>query len=137
MFELGKEYTREDIHAAVGGSKQSYLPTKDGAVVAACLIKELNPKAPEVILCGRGPQIERAGEMLAQQHQPIPVFMKLGVNRWQYCGQFQVTASYTGGQKFEGHIAHSGRSVSDVSRVLVMSGAAGTIVLLDSHTRKK
>lgn len=124
MFTLGKEYTRNEIHAGVGGSKQSYLPTKDGVVVAACLTLEYNPQAPRVILCGRGPLIERAGEMLALQRQSLPVFLKLGVNRWEYQGRFKVVASYTAGAEFTGHIAGSGRRTADVSRVVVMEVVA-------------
>lgn len=63
MFEAGREYTRDEIHAYCGGSKQSYLPTKNGAVVAACLTHALNPRAPQVILCGRGARIEPAGQL--------------------------------------------------------------------------
>lgn len=35
MFRIGTEYTRDEIHAQVGGSKQSYLPTVGGEVAAA------------------------------------------------------------------------------------------------------
>ena len=38
-------------HTACGGSKQAFLPTKNGKVVAACLRTDLNPHAPDVILC--------------------------------------------------------------------------------------
>lgn len=51
MFSVGRDYTRDEIHAKVGGSKQSYLPTKNSAVVAACITHGLNPRAPQVILC--------------------------------------------------------------------------------------
>ena len=65
MFNIGHEYTRDEIHAQVGGSKHSYLPTRNGEVVAACLTKELNPRAPQVILCGNGERIAPAGATLA------------------------------------------------------------------------
>ena len=35
MFKLGNEYTRDEIHAQLGGSTWSYLPTNRGVVVAA------------------------------------------------------------------------------------------------------
>ena len=50
MFEIGKEYSREDIHQVTGGSKHAFLPVKGGKVVAARLRPDLNPHAPEVIL---------------------------------------------------------------------------------------
>ena len=34
MFEIGKEYSREDIHSVTGGCKQAFLPVKGGKVVA-------------------------------------------------------------------------------------------------------
>lgn len=121
MFSIGRDYTRNEIHAKVGGSKQSYLPTKNGAVVAACLTLMLNPQAPRVILCGRGTRIEPAGELLAEQPNAIPVFLKRDVNRWEYQGPFKAAASYTSGQEFDDHVTRSGRRHSEVSRVVVMS----------------
>jgi hypothetical protein len=120
MFDIGSEYTRDEIHAQVGGSKQSYLPTKNGAVVAACLTHDLNPRAPQVILCGRGARIEPAGDLLASQPFAIPVFLKRGVNRWEYQGLFRPTTSHTSGPKFDGFVAGSGRPVAEVSRVVVL-----------------
>ena len=120
MFSIGRAYTRNEIHAHVGGSKQTYLPTKDGSVVAACLTRELNPRAPNVVLCGRGEHIARAGALLAQQHTAIPVFLKRAVNRWEYQGKFTVAGSHTSGEQFESLIAGSGRELSDVSRVILL-----------------
>ena len=37
MFKLAAVYTREQIHARVGGSLQWYLSHVGGRVVAACL----------------------------------------------------------------------------------------------------
>jgi len=121
MFSIDRDYTRDEIHAKVGGSKQSYLPTKNGAVVTACVTHGLNPRAPRVILCGRGPRIEPAGELLAQQPYAIPVFLKRDVNRWEYQGLFKAAASYTSGPEFNGYVSGSGRQPSEVSRVVVMS----------------
>ena len=121
MFTFGFAYTRDEIHAKVGGSKQSYLPTKNGSVVAACLTRELNPQAPRVILCGRGARIEPAGELLSKQPYAIPVFLKRNVNRWEYQGLFRTAASYTSGPEFSNHVLGSGRPPPEVSRVVVMS----------------
>lgn len=120
MFERGQEYTRDEIHERVGGSKQSYLPTVDGDVVAACLTRRLNPRAPEVILCGCGPNIARAGAALAMQQEAIPVFIKLGVNRWEYQGDFKTSVAYTAGPTFDALVDGSGRAPEDVSRVVVL-----------------
>lgn len=124
MFSIGREYTRDEIHAHVGGSKQSYLPTKEGAVVAACLTRELNPRAPQVILCGQGERIAPAGAVLAGQRHSIPVFIKRAVNRWEYQGRFKPVASFTSGSEFQRLVTGSGRAPEEVSRVVVLEAAA-------------
>lgn len=120
MFTIGQHYTRDEIHDRVGGSKQSYLPTLNGAVVAACLTQALNPRAPEVVLCGRGPRIAEAGDLLAAQSEPVPVFLKRAVNRWEYRGRYRCAASHTGGLDFDRLVAGSGREPSEVSRAVVL-----------------
>ena len=120
MLTTGRDYTRDEIHAYLGGSKQSYLPSKDGEVVAACLTKKLNPQAPEVILCGVGKLIIQAGEALAKQRTSIPVFIKREVNRWEYRGHYRVARSLISGSDFDHYVSGSGRPSSDVSRVIVL-----------------
>jgi hypothetical protein len=124
MFEVGQEYTRAEIHLAVGGSTQSYLPTKNGAVVAACLTHDLNPRAPQVVLCGRGARIEPAGRLLAAHAYAIPVFLKRGTNRWEYQGLFRPVSSHTSGPEFDGYVKNSGRPSAEVSRVVVLKAVA-------------
>jgi hypothetical protein len=109
MFNIGSEYTRDEIHNLLGGSKQSYLPTLSGRVVVACLKPNMNPRAPNVILCGKGKIIASAGAALATQQAPIPVFIKLGINRWEYKGEYKVTASYSSGSQFTALISGSKR----------------------------
>ncbi len=126
MFNVGDEYTREEIQTQVGGGLEILLPNKAGVVVAACLTKDKNPRAPSVILCGVGEDIAAAGAMLARQGTAIPVFINRGTKRWQYIGNFRPSASHPSGPDFESRIAGSGRDRSDVSRVIVMTPAAKT-----------
>lgn len=121
MFNVGSEYTRNYIHDRLGGSKQSYLPTKSGKVVAACVKLEMNPQAPNIVLCGRGKVIASAGATLAKQHEFIPIFIKRGTNRWEYRGEFKVVASYTSGPQFEALVAASERITSEVSLAIELS----------------
>ena len=74
MFELSKQYSREAIHSACGGSKQAFLPAKNGRVVAACLRMDLNPQAPDVIICDGSASARAAGRTLAAQRDAIPVY---------------------------------------------------------------
>jgi hypothetical protein len=54
-FTVGVTYTRDEIHAAIGASKRSAIPTMNGTVVAVCIRADLNAKAPEEFLGGVGP----------------------------------------------------------------------------------
>jgi len=118
MFTIGSEYTRDEIHEHLGGSKQAYLPTVSGHVVAVCVKPDLNPRAPNVVLCGNGPIIASAGAALAEQHEPLPVFIKRATNRWEFQGMLKVIASYTSGTQFDALVAGSGRDPSNVSRAI-------------------
>ena len=120
MFKVGAEYTRDEIYAQLGGSKQAYLPTVSGHVVAICVTPKLNPRAPNVVLCGVGPIIAASGTSLSNQLLPVPVFIKQGVKRWQYRGDFKVAASYSTGPKFSTLVSGSGRAPSDVSLAIEM-----------------
>jgi len=114
-FKLGATYTRDEIHAAVGGSKRSAISTLNGAVVALCIRIDLNAKAPREFLCGSGPVMAKAGNLLASTPHKVPVFTKKKVNYWEYKGLFGVVASHRLGPRFDAMVAGSGRSLSSVS----------------------
>jgi len=120
VFTLGQDYTRGEIHTRLGGSVVSCLPTRNGAIVAACLSRKFSPRAPEVVLCGRGVRTSAVSAQFAAQHIPIPVFVKSAAGRWQYRGQFAVAKSFCSGALFESFIAGSGRSVASVSHVVLL-----------------
>ena len=118
MFVIDKDYSREDIHAICGGNKQSFLPTHNGKVVAACLKPERNPRAPDVVLCSTSAASRAAGRTLARQSGAIPVFLGRGNDRWRYVGQFAVAASLTTPPDCAPHIAGSGFTIGQISRVI-------------------
>ena len=122
-FTFGAEYTRADIHAALGGNPQSYLPVKVGVVVAACLRLDLNPSAPHVVLCGSGPTIRKAGDLLAVQSQPVPMFIKRVPQHWEYQGLFKVTGSFTAPVDCAPYVDGSGRARAEISRVILLEPA--------------
>ena len=122
-FEIGRAYTRDAISAELGGSKRACLPTKDGVVVAACLLTSFNPEAPDVVLCGAGPRNGPMGIALAAHRGAIPFFIKEGVNRWVYRGRFAVSEVLTSGERYECYVDGSGRLVDGVSRVVLMKPA--------------
>lgn len=110
MFEDGKSYTRAQIHEALGGSLQAFLPTVRNEVVCACLTPRLNPAAPKTILVGNGPRILETAKFLSRQRTAIPVFMKHTSNDWRYAGTFKVDASTSDPQEIEPHARRAGRT---------------------------
>lgn len=124
MFTAGCDYTRDEIHRQVGGSKVSCLPTVDGMVVAACLLTRLSPQAPAVVLCGQGVRTGPTSRLFARQQGALPVFIKQAAHRWRYHGLFRVEQSFASGARFESFIEGSGRAVSSVSHVVLMTPAA-------------
>ena len=53
MFMVGIQYTRDEIHAELGGSKVSCLPTQGGRIVAACLSRKFSPAARTLFFAAR------------------------------------------------------------------------------------
>lgn len=116
VFERGKLYSREMIHQVIGGgSRQTYLPTRGGLVLAAFLKRSLNPDAPEVILPGTGPLIEGNAEVLRRQRQPIPVFLK-EADGWCYAGRYRASSRRPTADELTSQKRRSGRD--DVTTVV-------------------
>ena len=120
-FELGKSYTRRQIHNLVSGSVQPFLPDKGGRVVCACLTPKLNSDVPNVILVGAGGDIYRRGRMLVDQSGAIPVFLKNGSDDWHYAGEFEVERASEVAADIALWQAHAGRA--DVRIVIHMRKA--------------
>jgi hypothetical protein len=119
-FEIGKDYSREYIHTVCGGSKQAFLPTKNGKVVAACLRADLNPQAPDVIICDGSASARAAGRTLAAQSGAIPVFIKVEVDVFRFVGYYAVSDSFTAPLDYAPYVRHSSFTTNQVSRVLKM-----------------
>lgn len=93
---LGRSYSREEIRDAVGGGDlQSYLPHSQGRVLCGCFDPALNARAPFEIDVGNRPNVIQYGQLLLQQGNEIPVFLKKGTRAWEYVGQFQATSYNT------------------------------------------
>ena len=120
MFTVGRQYTRNEIHAEVGGSKVSCLPTQGGSIVAACLSQKFSPAAPHVVLCGQGKRTGAVSKLLTVQPGKLPVFIKRAANRWEFRGNFRVDESFSSGARFESFISGSGRSIASVSYVVLL-----------------
>jgi hypothetical protein len=118
-FDLGASYTRREISSRLGGSVQSYLPHTDEIVRAACLRLDTNPGAPGIILVGTGPGIERAAEMLIAQRTSVPTFLKRGLGKWEYVGDYAVDHWSSDGAELAAQAKRSGRK--DITRIIYMT----------------
>ena len=121
-FGLGQAYTRVEIHAALGGGVQDYLPHVDGVVVCGCFNPGLNPDAPGVVLPGFGPGIERWAEVFGAQRHAVPCFLKRATNVWEYVGDFRVRELSRDAAEVARWAASAGRE-GDVSMVLHLEEA--------------
>lgn len=122
-FERHARYSRADIHAAVGGSVQAYLPTRDHEIVAACLNPAQNPQAPAVVLVGRGPRIEASAVQFAAQGAAVPTFIKRATNEWEFVGWYRVARHSVDRAEIERH-ARSANRLGDVTSLLFLEAAS-------------
>jgi hypothetical protein len=77
MLDPAKEYSRTEIKNLVGGELQSYLPQKDGVILAGCFNLEYNPNAPREIQAGKLLKVVKKAKLLSmQQNNAFPVFLK-------------------------------------------------------------
>lgn len=94
-FNIGEFYTRDYIHAILGGEKVTYLPQKSGKIVCGCFTPKLGPEVPNrVLVAANKRNVKKKAEILIQQMEPIPVFVKQAANKWQYRGQY-IVKSYS------------------------------------------
>ena len=89
IFKIGESYTRDKIHEAFGGEKETYLPQSGKKIVCGCFSLEANPQAPNEILVGNAPKVIEKAEILIGQIEPIPVFIKRASNNWEYKGIYR------------------------------------------------
>jgi hypothetical protein len=77
MYDVSKKYTRTEIMGLVGGEIQTYLPQKEGIILAGCFNLELNPDCPIQIQAGNAEKVKKKAELLIGQPDTVfPVFVK-------------------------------------------------------------
>lgn len=91
-WEEDKVYRYDDLAAGLdGGFPRDFLPHNRERVFAALLTREKNPDAPEVILVGSAPRVQKAGKIFSQQKTPVPTFVRIATNQWLFKGMYRVT----------------------------------------------
>jgi hypothetical protein len=118
-FVLGRSYDRDRIHVELGGSKEEYLPMKDGKVLFGAFRRDWNPEAPHVVLPGKGPKIEQSALALAEQRGSVPVFIKCEVNAWEFVGRYRAKSVSLNPDVIAEYAARAGRA-GEVSMVLFL-----------------
>jgi hypothetical protein len=120
VFVLGRKYTRKQIKAELGGSDIEYLPFEAGRVVCGCFTLEHNPEAPDIVIPGNGPVIQRMARVFCEQDYPVPIFVKRRPNEWEYVGDYQVERSSTAPEDIAAHHKGSITKLNEVSQVLYL-----------------
>jgi hypothetical protein len=105
------------------GSPPYYLPHAGNTVVAACVTRDLNPDAPEVILAGDGAMIKEYADLFCCQKNVIPVCVKSEKREWLCCGYFKLKRPSTNLAEIANHSAHAKRS--DVYKILFLEEVLG------------
>ena len=122
-FEKGICYSRDEIFKILGGSKQYYLPIRNGHVLYGAFRKDLNPDAPKVVLPGTGTIIEKSARIFATQKEPIPVFIKYDISKWKYMGDFVVKKLSEDPKVIKDHVAKTNSKRTDITMVLYLEEA--------------
>jgi hypothetical protein len=118
-FEVGKTYTRPQIAEGTGGgSLQDYMPNRDGKVLCLCLSQEYVPGPEQVVLVGRGPNVEKQAAMFCAQEGPVPVFFKTQGYLWEYAGEYSCERCTEDIDEITGFEESSGRL--NLSRIIFL-----------------
>ena len=112
-FTVGQNYTRDEIHAELGGDTQSFLPWSGGRIVCGCFKTDLNPDVPDVVLVGGSDEagnILKRAKLLVAQGGTLPVFMKQASNQWSYEGAYRLTRQTEDPDELRRYVEAAGRT---------------------------
>lgn len=82
--------TRAQIAEKHGGGTKEYLPNENGRVVCACLGRDFDPGAPEVILPGDYDYVRHWASVLCKQGGSIPIYIWQAPDVWKHVGEYEV-----------------------------------------------
>lgn len=94
MMKPGHRISTRKLEEVTAGGRD-YIRTKDGQVKGLALRPDLNPRAPEVIIVGNGPNIVRRAELLLGSQSNVPAFIKCNSGEWEYRGDYRAIAYCT------------------------------------------
>lgn len=109
--------TKELAKLTAGGD--SYIRTKNNIVKGLAITKQKNPDAPEIItVSNKGPRIIKNAELLANTTEVVPIYKKLGVNQWQFKGNYKVNKFSKAVSDISKH--HGNRPENEIYGILFM-----------------
>lgn len=122
-FQIGRTYSARDIADVVGGELQTYLPQREGQIVAGRFNKQMNPEAPDRVYPAKLPKVLEKAELLVQQDSAVPVFMKerKSDKGFKYVGRYRAKALRRDQASIEAAKRRSGRD--DLAGVLELERA--------------
>jgi hypothetical protein len=108
--------TAELARKLAGGD--SYIRTQKGKVLGLAVDPLKNPKAPHIIIVGKGPLIKSRAELFMGCGHAVPVYVKEGTNAWQYQGRFAAVAYKKDAETIERHCGP--RQPSEIAGILFL-----------------
>lgn len=85
--------TQELAQELAGG--YSYIRTRNLDVKGLALRRDLNPDAPNTIIVGKGPVIERNAKLFLNSKKFVPTYIKNETNSWSYIGEYKAVSYST------------------------------------------
>ena len=95
MLKKNKNYTIPRLVKIFGGSAQSSMPFVKGKVPYCKFNPKINPEFPNTAWIEEGPIRKRGAEFLIKCNTKIPVFKKIGINKWAFIGNAWVSDGTT------------------------------------------
>ncbi len=89
-LKLGQLFTTQELDALTAGG-QDFIRTKNNLVKGLALKTSLNPDAPSIVVVGKGDRRQKRAKLLVDSEQPVPTFVKIEVNRWEFRGNYLAT----------------------------------------------
>ena len=110
--------TAKELQEITAGG-DGFIRTKNNTVKGLAVTTTLNPEAPEIVVVGKGPNIEKNAQRYLEQDEYVPLYIKQAVNQWSYAGDFKAIQYSTDPSIIEKHRRH--RPINKVAGILFLS----------------
>jgi hypothetical protein len=108
--------TAELASRTAGGD--DYIRTKESDVKGLALRFDLNEKAPEIVVVGRGPRIESRARLFLSSRKSVPTYVKRGTNAWELIGSYCAVAYRTDSATIQLHCGD--RPINKIAGILFL-----------------